>query len=423
MTTSQINIDLAATVGKGYGDFWRCEKRYRVLKGSRGSKKSTTTALWYIYHTMKFFHVYGLKPYTLVIRRFFNTHRNSTFAQLQWAINRLGVRHLWKATGNPLELVYKPSGQKIIFNGLDDSQSLSSMMASDGHLCWVWFEEAFQCGDEDDFNKVDLSIRGELPAPLFKQLTLTFNPWLETHWLKKRFFDRRDSDVYAETKNYDINEFLGEDDIQVFEKMKVQNPKRYWVEGLGNWGVSEGLIYDNWTEMSFSREQIETQLDNNGAPLFKACNGIDLGYSTDPTAVVFALVSATKKEIYIYDEIYKTGLSTKQIFQEIAKRRATHARFVIDRADPRLRDELKAEGIKVLIPSLGRKKDIGIRQIQDYQIYVDPTCAHTVHELSSYRWATSREGILLGKPIDENDHIMDALRYALEEVTVNNFEW
>ena len=167
---------LPTIIGKGYKSFWNFTGRYRCLKGGRGSKKSTTASFWYPYNMMKFYHQYGLKPNTLVIRRYYNTHKDSTYAQLKWAINQLGVSHLWKCTKSPLELIYKPSGQRIMFRGLDDPQSITSITVEDGYLCWVWWEEAFQCTNEDDFNKVDMSIRGEIPAPLFKQHTLTFNP-------------------------------------------------------------------------------------------------------------------------------------------------------------------------------------------------------------------------------------------------------
>ena len=170
------NVNLAEIVGKGYKQFWNFKGRYRLVKVSRGSKKSCTTSIWYIYNMMKYYHQYGLKPNVMVVRRYFNTHRDSTYKQLKWAINRLGVDQYWKATVNPLEITYVPSGQKILFRGMDDAQSITSITAEDGYLCWVWWEEAYQCNNEDEFNKVDLSIRGQIPEPLFKQHTFTFNP-------------------------------------------------------------------------------------------------------------------------------------------------------------------------------------------------------------------------------------------------------
>ena len=149
-----MNIDLQNIVGKNYNKFWHSKKRYVVCKGSRGSKKSTTTALKYPYLMMYYFHNYNLKPNLLVIRRYMNTNWNSTRAQLIWAINQLGVSHLWKIPKGEHTLTYKPSGQQILFRGFDDPQSITSITVADGNLCWVWIEEAFQITSEEDFNKL-----------------------------------------------------------------------------------------------------------------------------------------------------------------------------------------------------------------------------------------------------------------------------
>lgn len=116
---------------------------------------------------------------------------------------------------------------------VDDPQSITSITVDVGHLCWVWIEEAFQIQNEEEFNKLDLSIRGKVPEGYFKQITFTFNPWSENWWGKKRFFDVVDKDILAITTNYLCNEFLDTDDINVFEKMKTDNPRRYSIEGLG----------------------------------------------------------------------------------------------------------------------------------------------------------------------------------------------
>lgn len=164
-------IHLPDIIGSGYGEFWRFKGRYKAVKGGRGSKKSCTQALWMIYNMMKY-----PQANSVVVRRYFNTHRDSTYAQLKWAINRLQVGGAWKGTMNPLELTYLPTGQKILFRGFDDPQSITSITVETGHLCWVWFEEAFQITNESEFDKLDLSIRGKLPPGYFKQITFTFNP-------------------------------------------------------------------------------------------------------------------------------------------------------------------------------------------------------------------------------------------------------
>lgn len=232
-------INISEKVGGGYKEFWNFKGRYRVVKGGRGSKKSATMAQWLIIKLMQY-----SKANALVIRMAFNTHKDSTYAQLKWAVRNLNVEHLWHFSKTPLEVTYIPTGQKILFRGLDNPMSITSITVPNGFLCWVWIEEAYQVKNEKDFDKIDLSIRGAIPEGYFKQITLTFNPWNKNHWLKSRFFDHEDENILAITTTYKVNEFLGEDDKKLFEDMKENYPSRYKVEGLGEWGTSEGLVYE-----------------------------------------------------------------------------------------------------------------------------------------------------------------------------------
>lgn len=240
--TPKVTAWLPEIVGKGYGKFWNCTKRYRVVKGSRASKKSSTTALNIIYRMME----YPLAN-TLVIRKTEASIKNSCFAQLKWAIRRLGVEEHWKARVSPLELEYLPTGQKIIFRGLDDPFKLTSITVEKGYLCWGWLEEAYEIS-EDDFKIVDESLRGQLPKGYFIQWTLTFNPWSSSSWLKARFFDKSSDNVLAMTTTYECNEFLSDKDREYFEDMKVTDPQRYKTAGLGQWGIERGQFFREWDE-------------------------------------------------------------------------------------------------------------------------------------------------------------------------------
>lgn len=401
-----MRINLPSIVGKGYATYWNYKGRYRVVKGGRGSKKSTTTALWIIYNMMK----YPLAN-TLVIRRVFNTHKDSTYTQLKWASNILKVSHLWKFSKSPLEATYIPTGQKILFRGLDDPMSITSITVEHGHLCWCWFEEAFQVMNEDDFNKVDMSIRGELPKGYFKQITLSFNPWSEKHWLKKRFFDAEDEDVLAITTNYACNEFLGEDDKKLFEKMKINNPRRYNIEGLGNWGIAEGLIYNNFEELDFDIEEIKKRKN------IKSAFGLDFGYTNDPTAFICLLVDLDNMEIFIFDEHYQKAMSNKMIVDMIKYKGYAKERIIGDSSEPKSIDDIKKQGIYRIKGARKGKDSIlnGIQYIQDFKIYVHPKCENTIIELSNYVWDT-KDGNAINKPIDDYNHLMDALRYSLEDI-------
>ena len=401
-----LKINIANKVGKGYKEFWNFKGRYRVVKGSRGSKKSTTISMWIIYNMMK----YPLAN-TLVVRRVFNTHKDSTYTQLKWASNNLGVSHLWKFSKSPLEATYIPTGQKILFRGLDDPMSITSITVEHGHLCWCWFEEAFQVMNEDDFNKIDMSIRGEMPPGYFKQITLSFNPWSEKHWLKRRFFDIKDDDILASTTTYKCNEYLGEDDIQVFEKMKLNNPRRYDIEGLGNWGIAEGLVYENFEELEFNIEDIKRRSN------IKSAFGLDFGYTNDPTAFICTLVDLDNKEIYIFDEHYQKAMTNKMISDMIKYKGYSKEMIIADSSEPKSIDDIQRNGIYRILPAKKGKDSIlnGIQFIQDFKIYVHPKCENTIVELSNYVWS-NKEGVNINKPIDEYNHLMDALRYALEPI-------
>lgn len=254
-TSGKRKISLPEVVGKGYGTFWRWRGRYRVCKGSRASKKSKTTALWYITNLMKYPHAN-----LLVVRKVFRTLKDSCFTELKWAIHRLGVDAFWEIKESPLEMTYKPTGQKIYFRGLDDPLKVTSITVEHGYLCWMWIEEAYEIGNENDFNMLDESIRGAIPPEtgLFKQITLTLNPWNEHHFIKKRFFDKPNKEVLAMTTNYLCNEWLDESDLEVFEEMRLNNPRRYRVAGLGDWGIVDGLIFENWEEKAFDIDKIRS---------------------------------------------------------------------------------------------------------------------------------------------------------------------
>ena len=233
---------LQAIIGKGYADFWNSKQRYIVCKGSRASKKSTTAALKIITRMMQ----YPLSN-TLVVRKTASTLKDSCFAQLKWAINRLGVESFWKSRVSPLELEYIPTGQRIIFRGLDDAFKVTSITVPHGHLCFAWLEEAYEVSEED-FDSIDESLRGQLPDGYYIQWLIIFNPWSSTSWLKGRFFDKPNENVLAMTTTYKQNEWLSDADKERFEDMKKNNYQRYLVAGEANWGIATGQYFTEWNE-------------------------------------------------------------------------------------------------------------------------------------------------------------------------------
>ena len=401
-------IYLPDIVGKGYGSFWNFKGRYRICKGSRASKKSTTAAINMIYRIMEY-----KSSNALVIRKTYRTLKDSCFAQLKWAINRLGVDRYWKATENPLELIYIPTGQKILFRGLDDPLKVTSVTVEVGVLSFLWIEEAYEILREEDFDMLDESIRGEVPDGLFKQITLTLNPWNEKHWIKKRFFDTVDSDILAITTNYMCNEYLDESDRKVFERMKINNPKRYKVAGLGDWGVVEGLIYENFEEKEFDFEAIRK---------YKAYFGLDFGYTNDPSALFCANVDLNNKIIYVFDEMYEKALSNEKIAERITDMGYSKEKITADSAEPKSIDRLYELGIRHIKRARKGKDSInnGIDYIQDFKIIIHPKCVNFITEISNYTWDEDKFGNRINKPIDDFNHLMDAMRYALEDLSKGN---
>ena len=399
-------VSLKAVVGGGYKEFWECRRRYLVCKGSRASKKSKTAALRWIYLMMK-----HPQANLLCVRKTYRTIHDSQYTDLKWAAKRLGVSHLWDFAKSPLEATFRPTGQKILFRGLDDPLKVTSITVEVGVLCWLWCEEAYELTSEKDFDTLDESIRGAVPEGLWKQAVLTFNPWNERHWLKARFFDREDPDVLAMTTNYTCNEWLDESDHRMFERMRVSNPRRYQVAGLGNWGIVDGLVYENWEERRFLVGDVL-----KAHPNAKTAFGLDYGYTNDPSALFCGIYDEKSAQLWVFDEMYAKGLSNRRIYERIEEMGYAKERITADSAEPKSNAELRGYGLRVKPARKGKDSvSNGVQRIQDLKIWVHPRCVNFITEIGNYTWDKDRLGNPLNRPIDDFNHLMDAMRYALED--------
>lgn len=399
-------VYLPDIIGRGYATFWKSKKRYLVVKGSRASKKSKTAALKIIYNMMK---PQYQDANAVVFRKTLSTVKDSCYSDLQWAIHRLKADAFWQARANPMQLTYLPTGQKILFRGLDDAMKVTSISVDHGYLCWAWLEEAYEVMDEEDFDMLDESIRGVTPDPLYKQWIITFNPWNEHHWLKRRFFDTQSDDICALTTNYTCNEWLDRADLKLFENMKRDNPRRYKVAGLGEWGITEGVIYENVEIRKLDVDALRQ------IPGIKSAFGLDFGF-TDPTAFICTMID--HKTIYVFDEWYRTGAVNRDIARQIMQMGYGTEKIYCDAAEPKSIQELRNEGVRNATASRKGADSVryGIQLIQNYKIIIDESCTEFIKEISNYTWAVGRDGKATDKPDHEFSHGPDALRYAVTMV-------
>lgn len=402
---NQVIVHLPSIVGKHYGEFWRFKGRYKAVKGSRASKKSSTQSLKVITEIIE-----NPNINWLVVRKVERTLRDSCYAQLKWAIHRLKVDNFFKCSTSPLEITYKPTGQKILFRGLDDPLKVTSITVEVGSLCRLWIEEAYEITSEDAFDRLDESIRGQLPKGMYHQVVLTFNPWSDRHWLKKRFFDQPSKNVLAMTTNYMCNEFLSEADLVLFEEMK-KNPRRYRTAGLGEWGIVEGLVYENWEERVFDVHEISIR------PSVRSAFGMDFGYVNDPSTLFCGLVDTVAREIYVFDEMYEKGMSNEDIKERVFEMGYSKERIKADSAEPKSIAYLRKAGLTRIRAAKKGPDSIraGISIIQDYKIIIHPRCVNFITEISNYTWDKDKFDNAINKPIDDFNHLMDAMRYAMEE--------
>lgn len=430
---SSIEINLPEIIGKGYGEFWRCKKPYRVVKGSRGSKKSKTTALNTIFRMMQ----YPLAN-TLVVRKVGISLKDSCWSDLMWATHRLGVNHLWNFTKSPLEATYIPTGQKILFRGLDDPFKVTSISVPIGYLCWLWVEEAYEIESEADFETLDESIRGKLPEGYFSQVTLTFNPWSESTWLKKRFFDKEDEDVFAITTTYKCNEWLSEKDIKKLEKLKDSNPGRYKVAALGDWGIDGESFFEEWrNDTDHYKDRINTHvIDPFEIPDdWKIYRGFDFGYAK-PFSIAWYAVDHDNR-LYRILEYYgctnepNTGLkiTPDEIFAQTKKIESEHrwlkGKHIYGIADPSIWDASRGisvaetgEKIGVYFEPGDNKRIPGWMQCH-YRLMFDDngipmfycfsTCKQFIRTIPQLRYDSVKPEDI---DTDLEDHIADEWRYV-----------
>jgi len=389
---------LAITLNPAFKKAKKSNARYRILYGGAGSGKSHYVAQETLLNML------SSRNYSyLIVRKTGKSIRNSVFRLLAEMISEMELHSLFRINKTEMTITCV-TGSSLITSGLDDVEKLKSV----ANINRIWVEEASEI-TEKDFNQLDLRMRGQ--SKIGYQMTLTFNPISEMHWLKKKFFDVGMQSSFILKTTYLDNRFLDEQYINTLKELERQDEQYYRIYALGEWGTVGNMIYSNWSKEDLS--DIKESFDN-------IYNGLDFGFADDPTAYVRVHLDNKHKKIYIIDEFAKSGLHIDQIARKLDKI-MTNEIVTCDSSEPRSIADLRRHGIK----AIGAKKgagsvEHGIRWIQGYQIIVDETCTNTIKELSSYKWKEDKDGQTIPKPEDKNNHLLDALRYALESEMTQN---
>lgn len=391
-------MSMEVKLNPAYKPATETKARYRILYGGAGSGKSHFVAQETLLNML------SSSDYSyLVVRKTGRTIRNSVFRLLTEMISDDNLSAYFTINKTEMTITCS-SGSSLITSGLDDVEKLKSV----ANVNRLWVEEASEIS-EKDFNQLDLRLRGQ--SNIGYQLTLTFNPISETHWLKKSFFDVGRPNSFVLKTTYKDNLFLDEQYIQTLLQLEKEDYQYYRIYALGEWGSIGNIIYSNWEKQDLS--EIKDTFDN-------LYNGLDFGFSSDPTAFVRVHLDNKRKTIYVLDEFASRDLFIDDIANEL-KTRIGREYITCDSAEPRSIQDLKRNDIKALSAKKGPGSiEHGIKWLQGHKIIVDDSCTEIIKELSTYKYKEDKDGNVIAKPVDANNHILDALRYALESEMVGN---
>jgi len=378
------------------------KQRLQIFFGGSSSGKSFFLAQRTVTDILK-----GGRNY-LICRNTANTIRKSTFNEITKVIESFGVNQLFTINKSDM-LITCGNGYQIMFIGLDDTEKVKSTTPAHGVITDILIEEASEI-TYTKYKQLDKRLRGKSRHK--KRMVLVLNPILKTHWIYKEFFGAWDDskreyvtdDILIKKTTYKDNEHLEEDDIKALES---ETDKYYYeVYTLGNWGVLGSTIFKNYETRDLGKEI--------GA-FDKIYIGCDFGFSKDPCAVVFSHYDKKKKTIYIYKEVYELELSNDNLVKILEKNEVNKTPIYCDCAEPKSIHELNKSGIYAYPVKKGKDSvNFGIKWLQQQKIIVDYQCVNTIKEFSSYRWKEDKDGNAMRTPVDKDNHIIDALRYAYE---------
>ncbi|HBG7786118.1 TPA: PBSX family phage terminase large subunit [Clostridioides difficile] len=376
--------------------------RYQIYFGGSSSGKSFSLAQRTVLDVFK-----GNRNY-LIVRNVQSTLKRSCLNEITKAINNFKLNEYFQVNKTDMIITCKLNNKQILFCGLDDVEKVKSITPIDGVITDIWVEEATET-DYKAVKQLDKRLRGK--SKVVKRLTLSFNPILKDHWLYTEYFDIWEDDKqYVEKDNVSIlkttykdNKFLAEDDIKALEN---ESDKYYYeVYTLGNWGVLGAVIFKNWRVEDFS--DIESTFDN-----FR--HGIDWGFADDPFAYVKSHYDRMRRKLYICDEIEAVGLLNREAAPLVSKK-ANGDLVICDNASPKDVAEFSDLKINAVSARKGAGSiEYGIKFLQGLEIIIHPRCQNFKNEINKYKYKEDKNGNILPIAVDKDNHLIDALRYSLE---------
>lgn len=378
-----------------------------VFPGGRGSTKSSFISLAVVDLLMK-----HREMHACVLRNVGNTIKDSVYAQILWAISTLGLDGQFTYTRSPLEITRISTGQKIFFRGADDPNKIKSIKPPFGYIGLVWFEELDQFAGEEAVRKMEQSlIRGGDKAYKFK----SFNPPKSAlNWANKYIkIPREDRRVTESTYLSVPVKWLGKPFLDDAEFLKATNPTAYENEYLGVANGTGGNVFDNVLCEEISEAQIE-EFD-------RVLCGVDWGWYPDPFAFNRCYYDAARLTLYIFDEFHANKLSNKRTAEELVRHHeiTPGVKIICDSAEPKSIDDYKAYGLLARPAQKGPDSvDYSIKWLQSLlKIVIDPVrCPETAAEFINYEYDRDRDGNVVSGYPDKNNHHIDAVRYATNDI-------
>lgn len=374
------------------------------LKGGRGSTKSSFVAIQIILGMMK-----DPQANAMALRKVGLYLKESVYEQLIWAIDALGVSEYWHEKQSPLELIYMPTGQKILFRGADKPKKIKSTKLRKGYFKFIWYEETDEFNGMEEIRNINQTLmRGGKEFVVF----YTFNPPNSVKsWVNEEvLIEQPNKRVHHSTYLTVPREWLGEQFFIEAEHLKKVNERAYRHEYLGEVTGTGGEVFNNVTIRKITDEEIKT--------FDRIKQGIDWGYAVDPFVYIKCHYDRTRRRLYIFDEIYKVGLSNRKAALMIKERDPDHKTIVADSAEPKSIAEMKSYGIKIKGAKKGPDSvDYGIKFLQDLEeIIIDiDRCPNAAREFLNYELEKDANGNFKAEFPDKDNHAIDAVRYALED--------